>query len=307
MTERTPTYFGMVTLQDSTDYTVKAIESFFKQTPLQGGDSFFLIDNDGAFHKGQLGQLSSQVIVIKNLSPQSFAQNCNVIIQRALDNKAHCVLLNNDIIFSENWFAPLEAIHDAISFPASNATIQYRTAHFELKPTMQLSEYLGKEQAFDQLVKRHHQRSHGIRIVPTHPYFCVRIPLPVLAHLGLFDEQLSIAGWEDTDYTVRAYENGIPLVVALDAYVLHFFGVSTWQHADLAKRAERIKAAELGEIKFKEKWGVVLGEIFGKQHPQLMQALRIREHQALVGLYREVVRGRGALIARERPKDQKVS
>ena len=40
-------FFSMVTLKRSNDYTVRAIESFFKNTEINDDDEFLLIDNDG--------------------------------------------------------------------------------------------------------------------------------------------------------------------------------------------------------------------------------------------------------------------
>ena len=77
--------FSMVTLKRSNDYTVRAIESFFKNTEINNDDEFLLIDNDGCELDKFL--IYKKKRIIKNRFPMSFAKNVNQAIEEAKKKK----------------------------------------------------------------------------------------------------------------------------------------------------------------------------------------------------------------------------
>ena len=108
--------FAMVTLKSSNFYTSYALQSFFKYTEIDDDDEFLLIDNDGS----EIEQFSfyNKINVIKNNYQRSFAQNINQAITIAKKNKKNLIFLNNDIIFTKNWFRPLKLNSKSISIPS---------------------------------------------------------------------------------------------------------------------------------------------------------------------------------------------
>ena len=121
----------MVTLKSSHIYTEYALKSFFKNTALDDQDEFLLIDNDGC----QIDKLSysKKIQIIKNQSPLSFAENVNQVITKAIKNKKNLIFLNNDIIFTKNWFEPLKINSDNISIPLNNQIFSYQSDCGNLK------------------------------------------------------------------------------------------------------------------------------------------------------------------------------
>ena len=115
--------FAMVTLKKSTNYTINALHSFFKYTKLEKEDDFFLIDNDNL--KDDQFSKFNQLTLINNEKPLSFAQNVNQAIDEAIKNKKNLIFLNNDIIFTKDWFNPLKLELKNISIPVSNQLFQW--------------------------------------------------------------------------------------------------------------------------------------------------------------------------------------
>lgn len=288
------TVFGMVTLKSSARYTPCALASFFKETSLSPRDRFILIDNDGGFDESLL-QGFPAVGLVRNESPRSFAANVNSVMEIAADARDDLLFLNNDIIFGKGWLPPLLCERKAVYIPASNAQLPYSTPSLAFKLTMDLGEYLGRERDFEAIVERHRATTHGYRLAHTIPYYCVRIPRAVYEEVGAFDESLSPSGcWEDTDYTIRCYERGIPLFYAVDSLILHFYGKSTWSRPmSPAEKAERDREEAGVHERFRAKWGSELMDLFGFQRPEALERLRVLEEESKVALYGSVARRRG--------------
>ena len=124
--------FAMVTLKSSHFYTKYALQSFFKNTEIND-DEFLLIDNDG----NETNSFSSykNINIIKNKKPLSFGENVNQGIAAARENKKNLIFLNNDIIFTRDWFKPLQLNSRSISISSSNQlfSIQIRLWKFITK------------------------------------------------------------------------------------------------------------------------------------------------------------------------------
>ena len=81
--------------------------------------------------------------IINNETPFSFAENVNQGISLAIKNKKNLIFLNNDIIFTKDWFNPLKLELKNISIPVSNQLFQYNSACEKLKliPTMRFDQF----------------------------------------------------------------------------------------------------------------------------------------------------------------------
>ena len=126
----------MVTLKSSNVYTDYALKSFFKNTEIDNDDEFLLINND----KCDTKKFSSynKVEILENKQPSSFAQNVNRVINLAKKKGKDIVFLNNDIIFTKNWFYSLKKNTENISIPANNQLFPYKSncGKLKLKITM---------------------------------------------------------------------------------------------------------------------------------------------------------------------------
>ncbi|RIL05497.1 MAG: hypothetical protein DCC75_11635 [Proteobacteria bacterium] len=300
-----PICYGMVHTAPSSKYTPYALRSFFQYTELKPGDDLFLIDNDGSLEPGSTA--SQQLSLLVNAAPKSFAQNINQIMVKAGESKADLVFLNNDIIFTPNWLAPLLTGLPIITNSISNQHARYSAASWKLEPAMDLEEYLGHEHDLLQIAATHAASKHGLRQVLTCPFFCVCIPYQVYSELGAFDESFGKGGAEDRDYSLRAYLRGFGVFLALDSFVLHFMGKSTWRGAESAGETEQRNRQYIE--RFQEKWGERLTKIavlndqialseLAAQHPQqlkigafapIIQKISAKENKAIAEGWRPKV------------------
>src|SRR5262249_43977992 len=75
----------------------------------------------------------------------------------------------------------------------------------------------------------------------------------VQQEVGELDERFGAGGGEDWDYCLRCQAAGVPVQYALDSYVLHFMGKSTWRGAETP--AQSRAREEMYLQAFREQWG----------------------------------------------------
>jgi GT2 family glycosyltransferase len=294
-----PRLFAMVTTLKSRDYTPYALESFLETTPLRDCDSVVLISNDDPKAAQLIPSHSRNIELINNSSPRGFAANANEMISRALVTQSDLLFMNNDIIYSDNWLLPLLGNDHTILSPLSNREVQYAgsavvvasqhvATTMVLKAPMELSEYLESPRMFQALAEAH-RKTAGDGYLPmlVFPFFCVKLPLPVLQGVGKFDETFGRAGGEDYDYALRAWLAGFELKVALGSYLLHFWGKSTWTAKDGSTHPQSYDTSFLQ--RFEEKWGGALFRYTLQENdsdvtanPELAELRRVGNLSALV-------------------------
>lgn len=253
-----PKVFGMVHTKHSTDYTALALHTFFRCTPFQEHDRFYLVANDGEECLRGLN-IPSQAAVIVNKERKGFAQNLNTILEMANEAKADLYFLNNDLVFTPSWLAPLAEIQDAICSPVSNSQFQYKAGAFSCVPFMELNDYQGNEETLIRIAQEHCDRNPGASKVISLPFFCVKIPYRVQNVVGKLDEQFGLGGAEDRDYCIRVYLAGFSVHFALNSYVLHFQGKSTWRGPESAQETQERDAKYIAA--FERKWGRALAQL----------------------------------------------
>lgn len=280
-------FFGMVTTRPSTAYTMPALASFFRNTALQPDDRFFLIDNDGAFATEKLSAFR-EVTVLRNPAPLGFAENVNQILRQACTAKASLVFLNNDIIFTKGWFEPLRSESQVLISPLSNREVQYaasvhviKTKHianlFACSMEMKLEQYLGNEAALEAIAEGHRRIAQGRISLYVVPFFAIKIPYAVIESVGCFDTSFGKAGGEDYDYSLRAWLAGFQVQFALDSWILHFYGKSSWSGVE---SGEQRNAREAGFMQaFKQKWGSDLFELLLHEDVSILEKLNPASRQ----------------------------
>lgn len=248
------TIFVMITTKHSNHYTDLAIDSFFKYTKLGSNDIFYLIDNDQCVTRSR-----SQVDLIVNDKPQSFSKNINDIINIAQGKDI--VVLNNDVVFTENWLPPLTQHHNVIVIPSCNQTHVYTSSDGQLNLTnsMYLHEF-NNYHSLNDIVKQH-KRSvpPGFYERLAMPFYVFRLPYEVYSRVGLFDESFGIGGGEDVDYRIRAIELGFNVKYTSQSYLLHFHGKSTWDGAETQDQTDKRNAQYVE--RFYQKWGSNLANL----------------------------------------------
>lgn len=248
----------MVTTRNSAAYTLPALDSFFRRTELKPDDRFFLIDNDGDF---AVPERFARVEVIRPARPRSFAANVNDVLRRAGEARTDLAFLNNDIIFTPDWWPPLTVRDDALTLPTCNQNFQYAIEDFALRASLTLDDYDGRERHLLAAVDFHRGRMlpgalfDELRV----NFYCFRLPPAVYDRVGLFDEAYGPGGAEDCDYNLRVRLAGFPVLFVGASYVLHFVGKSTWQN----ETPEQLRARHEKYMKrFREKWGDDLAALF---------------------------------------------
>ena len=273
--------FAMVTLKKSTNYTIKALLSFFKYTKLEKEDDFFLIDNDNL--KDDQFSKFNQLTLINNEKPLSFAQNVNQAIDEAIKNKKNLIFLNNDIIFTKNWFKAISLISDSISLPSNNQIFQYESelGILKLKVTMNLSDFNDNYDLLEEILEQHRKKIKSGQTFQTllMPFFAFKVPYKILKDIGHFDISFGAGGGEDVDYRIRCAIKGYEVNFLTDSYLLHFHGKSTW---DIENKEETVQRNIEYENVFRKKWGDELTKIFIERN----NFLDILETKNLMDLYK---------------------
>lgn len=282
--------FGMVTTVNSWEYTSYALKSFFKNTRLEEGEKVFLIDNDNSFDD-DASWFNPALEIIKNDEPLSFAANVNKIMEIARGARADLFFLNNDLIFTQDWILPLLIDEPFILSPLSNREVQYNVGGIEWKNTLKLSDYLGREAVLKEIAKQHKADFQGYRKVISLPFFCIRIPFRVYETVGPMDESFGRGGAEDNDYCIRAILAGFDVKYALQSFVLHFSGKSTWAGGETQEETE-IRCKTFRDV-FEQKWGTKLLDVMInldsraiEKSPELMALAKREDYRAMIEILR---------------------
>ena len=261
-----PRLFAMISTLRSREYTPHAVRSLLDTTLIRSEDRIVIVNNDDPsipplpYHP--------KLEILHNSAPLGFAENGNLLIDAAVRGGCDLYLLNNDIIFSTHWLAPLASRENAIVLPTCNQDIQYAgtvvtpsagqvNSMLMLAPSMHLETYLDAPYLFQAIADAHRRTTEGYKGFVTSPYFCVKIPLSVIERVGKFDTTFGKAGGEDYDYSLRAWLAGFPTERALQSLVLHFWGRSTWNASTATSHVtEYDPTYDRGFVHvFKEKWG----------------------------------------------------
>jgi len=229
---------------------------------MEENDQFFLIDNDNNDLQNLI--VYKKINIVKNNKPLSFAENVNQGINFAKKNKTNLIFLNNDIIFTKNWFEPLKLISKSISIPVSNQLFQYKSEckTLILKPTMNFEDFNENYDLLNDIVLQHGKKFKPQQKfqTPLMPFYCFKIPYEILEEVGYFDDTFGKGGGEDIDYRIRCAKKGYEVNFLLDSYLLHFHGKSTWDgHETVAETELRNK---IYTDAFLKKWGSEMTQIF---------------------------------------------
>jgi GT2 family glycosyltransferase len=247
------TIFLMITTKKSDHYTDLAISSFFRFTKLKSNDVFYLVDNDQIVTTQR-----PNVTVIVNEQPKSFAKNINDIISIA-DGK-DLVILNNDIVFTENWLQPLTQHNNVIVIPSCNQTHEYTTDQLTLTNSMSINEFDNNFYTLSDIVRRHKQLNpSGFYERLLMPFYAFRLPYEIYSKVGLFDESFGVGGGEDVDYRIRAIQLGFNVKYTTQSYLLHFQGKSLWDSGETSDETKQRDKIYFN--RFIEKWGSDLSNL----------------------------------------------
>lgn len=162
---------------------------------------------------------------IRNDRNLGYAGGMNVGIRRALERQAdHVLLLNNDVVIEPGAVAALVseadgagAVSPLITFVSDPETVWYAGASFDPRRG-----YHGRHRGF----RRPAAELTGVWETDRACGAAMLIPRASLEKVGLLDEKL-FAYQEDTDWSLRAREAGLPIRVVAKARVRHRVSATT--------------------------------------------------------------------------------
>ncbi len=273
--------FAMVSTRSSRAYTPHALRSFFETTGMRGEDRLILINNDDPDFDEIATPFRDHITLITRPEPYGFSKNANTMIEEALRTGSDLFFMNNDVIFTDNWLAPLTGYEHSILSPISNREVQYvgsavvvKTHHVlnmvTTQAPMDIEHYLASPRMFQAIAEAHNRSSSGLLTLIVFPFFCVRLPQSVMQRVGKFDESFGMAGGEDYDYCLRACLAGFDVQMNLASYLLHFWGKSTWTAGEKGAPNPNYNIDFL-EV-FRKKWGEALFQFVLRDKDSLIQS-----------------------------------
>ena len=238
----------MVTYESET-FTRLTLESVLADTDFPNYE-VIVVDNassDGTVdYVAALAEDHPNVRLIRNTANAGFPAATNQGLRLATGDLL--VLLNNDVLVAPGWLSRLsshaEERGDCLVGPVTNRIgneaeipVDYAT----------WSEFL----AFaERRAAEHHRRTFPIH---TLTMFCLAMSRATYERLGELDERFGTGTLEDDDYSMRAREEGLPLICAEDVFV-HHFGESSFGR--LVASGERDELLTENRRLYREKWGV---------------------------------------------------
>jgi len=251
--------FLMISTRKSQSFTSPSLSSLLKKTTFRSHDKVIIIDNDGS-----LQDLPGSII-IRHERPRSFAENANFGIGISHILKDDLILLNNDIIYTNNWLDFLLTNDgQGILIPFCNQNVQYSAGSLKIQFAMDYEDYADREDELEEIARNHRlglvDRSDCSETDILMSFFCVYIPWRVSILVGNFDERFGRGGGEDVDYRLRALKCGIGVLYSPRSYLLHFMGKSTWRSGETI---DDTRSADANYRRyFVEKWGGPVAEFF---------------------------------------------
>ena len=199
-----------------------------------------------------------EIIIIDNGSDPPCPKYCDTLIRNEenlgfpkavnqgieASNGDVVVILNNDVIVTDNWLYRLEwhlLKYDMVG-PCTNSISG---------PQQVLISQYNNEQELNTAAMEF-QLKNAFQSIPFHRivFYCVAIKREVIDKIGLLDEIYSPGNYEDDDFCMRAIDAGFKLGIARDVYVHHFGSIThkalNLDYQELITRNRKI---------FNTKWG----------------------------------------------------
>ncbi|MBT2291600.1 glycosyltransferase [Paenibacillus albidus] len=220
------------------DYTQTCIESIKTYTK-QGSYQIIVVDNCSTDGTREWLAEQSDILTIYNEENAGFPKGCNQGIK--LTSSGDILLLNNDVIVTENWLDILQdCLHSSPEVgavgPAHNGemTTDYNTADG-------LWDFARSYNSYDSSKWENRLKLIG---------FAMLIKRSVLEEVGLLDERFSPGNCEDTDYSFRIIQRGYKILYCNNVFIHHYGSVS---FGDMKEHYNAL--LEKNRRKFVDKWG----------------------------------------------------
>ena len=248
--------------------------------PTCQADSFYL---DNCLESIQLSKhVKTEIIVVSScektpkvskdvrlieVSPGTKLTTANNTGIRALNPEStHVVFANDDVIFSCTALAQMQMFCQNYAMmlnPLSNCDNGWRyqggfTIINSMGKQLPNKRFYTKDDVTGFIVPiMGMQPGYDVAVQVDHlPMYCSMIPKKVLDLVGEFDEEYELT-YDDTDFCLRARENGVAMFTHMGAFVMHFGGTSSEITPDRDAKRERSRN------RFLQKWGEDVARHYG--------------------------------------------
>ncbi|OAB74071.1 glycosyltransferase [Paenibacillus crassostreae] len=220
------------------EYTQTCIESIRRYTE-RGTYQIIIVDNCSTDGTREWLADQTDILTIFNEENVGFPKGCNQGIE--LTSSGDILLLNNDVLVTENWLALLqECLHSSPDIGAVGPThngevsVNYNTAD-------ELWDFARSYNSNDSSKWEKRLKLIG---------FAMLIKRNVVEDIGLLDERFSPGNCEDTDYSFRIIQNGKKIIFCNNVFIHHYGSVSFGE----MKETYTVLLEE-NRKKFVDKWG----------------------------------------------------
>lgn len=235
------------------EYTKLCIQSIREYTTCT---SYELIVIDNHSTDGTVEWLKEQADIrsIYNNRNLGFPKGCNQGI--AIANGKNILLLNNDVIVTQNWLTNLlDALYSQDNIGAVGPITNSCSNRQSIPVPYQIINKM--HQFADQYnISSQQQWEERLKLVG----FCLLIKKKVVDKIGLLDEIFSPGNYEDDDYSVRIRRAGYRLLLCRDTFIHHYGGISFKEQPE-----EYTQLLRQNKKKFEAKWG------YNAQYSSLIQ------------------------------------
>ncbi|MEQ7050340.1 bifunctional glycosyltransferase family 2 protein/class I SAM-dependent methyltransferase [Paenibacillaceae sp. P-4] len=225
------------------DYTIQCIESIRRYTRPNSYE-IIVVDNQSTDETVPWLSAQSDIRAIFNEQNEGFPKGCNQGIE--ISNGDHILLLNNDVIVTENW---LENMMTCITSDESIGAVSCITNHCSYGQMIPVpyntveSMYLFAE---EHNCSNRNEWEERLKLVG----FCMLIRKSVVDKIGLLDERFTPGNYEDDDYSIRIRKAGYKLILCKDTFIHHYGSTSFRENND-----SFVKLLQTNVKKYENKWG----------------------------------------------------
>jgi len=222
-----------------------------KRNTLNINYEVIVVDNGSKDGSIEVLRKIESIKLIENTTNVGVSKGWNQGI-RSVDSKNDIVVLNSDIVVTENWLAKLnETSYSDLSIGVVGCRMKghkYHNGHLLHTGALIKKDGMGEENEWGFPLKDYGQYkvNRKVQIVVG---ACMYLKREVLDKVGLFDEQFTPAYFEDSDMCLKIEQAGYKVFYCGEVTLLHEHGATS--------RANNINASSLlstNRVKFVKKW-----------------------------------------------------
>ena len=232
------------------------IDSILKNT---SQFELLIVDNNSDIEtKKYLDSITSnneQINVIYNENNVGFPGGINIGLKE--NNNEYVVILNNDIIVTNNWLNRLIEIAESNPKIGIIGPISNYVSGAQLDKS---ANYKSVEEMHKYAAKIAKENKGKLTEFPRVAFLCTLIKKEVIEKIGGLDERFSPGNFEDDDFCLRAQLAGYQTVIANDVFIHHYGSISFKANGNKAYDERIHKNRQI----FIDKWGADPDEIWIK-------------------------------------------